>query len=128
LRQPFLFANLAGYLLATVRIEEARSAIQEAVNAADPEGDYLIAVVALEHWALASALEGRMEHAARMLGFTDGSHCRLVLGRRDFTEACSYERLKNILAQNLSQFRIDELMANGARWSLQEALSRAALV
>ena len=128
LRQPFLFANLAGYLLATVRIEEARSAIQEAVNAADPEGDYLIAVVALEHWALASALEGRMEQAARMLGFTDGSHCRLVLGRRDFTEACSYERLKNILAQNLSQFRIDELMANGARWSLQEALSRAALV
>ncbi len=109
-----LLANLAGYLLATDRIGEARAAGSEALTLMRALGHHDYALPCLEHLALAHALSGAHADAARLLGHTEAGYRRADLVR-DFSEQRGHDRLAKILREKLES-TLSALMAEGAAW------------
>jgi predicted ATPase/class 3 adenylate cyclase len=120
-----MLANFAGYLVAVnetaAAIDVAREAIRE-VAARDPES-YNLAVSA-EHLALALALEGDCERAARLSGYADATFTRAGF-EREFTETTTYDRLRGILRAALGKDRLAPLLAEGAALSPEGAIALA---
>jgi tetratricopeptide (TPR) repeat protein len=120
-----MFANFAGYLVAVnetaAAIDVAREAIRE-LAARDPES-YNLAVSA-EHLALAFALEGDCERAARLSGYADATFARAHF-EREFTETTTYERLRAILHDALREEHLASLVAEGAAFAPEGAIALA---
>ena len=116
--------NLANYLLYTNDLEGGRTAALEglAVHRALGNEDY--AVVCLEHLALAYALDGAPQHAARLFGYTDG-YFRSTGQVRDWPEEMSRERLCRTLAASIPASRLNQLQQEGAGWSADQAAAAA---
>ena len=120
-----MLANFAGYLVAVnetaAAIEAAREAIRE-LAARDPES-YNLAVSA-EHLALALALEGDCERAARLSGYADATFARAGF-EREFTETTTYDRLRGILRDVFREEPLATLLAEGAALTPEDTVALA---
>jgi len=120
-----MLANFAGYLVAVnetaAAIDVAREAIRE-LAARDPES-YNLAVSA-EHLALALALEGDCERAARLSGYADATFARAHF-EREFTETTTYDRLRDLLCDSLDEQHLASLVAEGAALPPEDAIALA---
>jgi predicted ATPase len=119
-----LCSNLVGYLLVFDRIEQARAVGREGLVLARALERQDTSIEFLERLALAAALGGTVESAARLLGFTDAWYTASGAAR-DEAVAGDCDRLKRRLGESLSQDRIDTLMAEGAGWSPDDAAKAA---
>jgi tetratricopeptide (TPR) repeat protein len=110
-----LLANLAGYYLATDQVDAARRAAVEALalNRALDHHDHALPCV--EHLALAHALSGVHQEAARLLGYTEG-HFRRTGQVRDVSEQRAHDRLAGLLREALPSATLAALMAEGSAW------------
>jgi predicted ATPase/DNA-binding winged helix-turn-helix (wHTH) protein len=115
-----ILSNLAGYRLSDGDLRGAMRAAQEALRLSRASGQDYLAVMSLEHVAHAMALEGELETAASLLGFTD-AHYRLAGQSRERQEQLGYERLASLLQARLPRDRLAALRAAGAGWSWQTA-------
>jgi hypothetical protein len=124
--QANLLHNLAGYLLAVDEIEDGRLAACEALALylALDHRDW--AVLCIEHLALAHALSGATQPAARLLGYTEG-HFNRTDQVRDLLEQGGHDRLSALLAAALPADRMAALVVEGAGWAddVAEAVARA---
>jgi predicted ATPase/class 3 adenylate cyclase len=120
-----MLANFAGYLVAVnetaAAIDVAREAIRE-LAARDPES-YNLAVSA-EHLALALALEGDCERAARLSGYADATFARAQF-EREFTETTTYDRLRGMLREAFREEQLATLLASGATLTPEDAVALA---
>lgn len=121
----WLVRNLAGYLGAAGDAAGARQAAAKAIEfygSYDPEGP--LAAIALEHLALGLALDGDVQTAAILEGYSDATFKRLGFEREN-TERTSHERLRAALSASLKREKVDGLLARGSGMSASEALAIA---
>lgn len=105
--------NLAAYALAAGDVEAARGYAREALEVA-VELDYRSAAIAqIEHVAVIAGLQGDLERAALLLGFSDAARRRRGLGRGP-TERAGYERLAAALMGRFPAEELTRRMAEGA--------------
>jgi tetratricopeptide (TPR) repeat protein len=105
--------NLAAYALAADDVEAARGYAREALDVA-VDLDYRSAALAqIEHVAVIAGLQGDLERAARLLGFTEAARRRRGL-RRGPTEHAGQERLVAALTARFSPEELRRRMAEGA--------------
>jgi len=113
--------NLASYLLACKKTNDAEQAALDALMEALALGWTAAVIRAVEHLALVMALGGNIEMAARLLG-----HGVAFYGKgtatREFTERASYKRLSDLLGSALPVERVAELMSEGALWTEDQAV------
>ena len=121
--REWALANLASYLLVRGDLGEAHRLAEEALSAAREKGG-LIVRVCLQLWALIGALDGRVEQAARLMGFVDEGHA--VAGEtREPTEQRIHTDLEQTLKAMMPVARIDACAAEGAGWGEQRAVAFA---
>jgi hypothetical protein len=126
-RRSFLFAaiNLAGYFVALDRLEECRLIAREAISILCPqEPESTNVAQAVEHLALALALSGDEERAARLEGYCAESFRTAGFGRT-YTETTSHERLMKHLSGALAEADLERLLAAGAALAPREAVALA---
>jgi non-specific serine/threonine protein kinase len=115
-----ILSNLAGYRLHDGDRAGGMRAATEALRLSRAVGQDYLAVMCLEHFALALALGGALETAAGLLGFTD-AHYAASGQTRERLEQAGYERLDAILRAGLPAWRLDALHAAGRAWTQQVA-------
>ncbi|MDQ2908849.1 MAG: hypothetical protein M3R44_05785 [Candidatus Eremiobacteraeota bacterium] len=120
-----LLINLPAYLLAVDALGEARDAGRAALEflrKADPDG--IPAAIAVETMALAAALGDNVRCAARLEGYAD-ARMRAAGYECEFTERTTHERLRALLHERLPAAKLDALLAEGAAWPAQNAITEA---
>jgi hypothetical protein len=122
--------NLAAYLIACDRWEDARASAREALESArETQGNIWFACALQRVAAIATlAPDGRrpsaLEDAARILGYVDA--CIAVLGSpRLYTEQQEYDRACVAIDVVLGPGERDRLMMGGAAMSQEQALAVA---
>jgi predicted ATPase/DNA-binding winged helix-turn-helix (wHTH) protein len=118
--RALVLANIAGYRLSIGDFFGARAAAREALalNRALGLEDY--AIICLEHLALAAALEGDLEAAAKLAGHTDAFYRRT--GQiRDRLEQAGFERLMDLLRERFPPAVLKHLQSEGIFWSNEAA-------
>ncbi|MBV8530173.1 MAG: hypothetical protein JO104_02565, partial [Candidatus Eremiobacteraeota bacterium] len=121
-----LMENLAGYLDALGDVEGARRAACTAIAfyaPRDPDGPF--AAVALEHLALALAIDGDFSTAATLEGYVEKTLAQHRF-EREHTERNSHERLSRILHENLTKDELREHLTQGGRMSGAAAIASTA--
>ncbi len=108
-----ILSNLAGYRLHDNDVAGATKAASEALKLSRAIGQDYLAVMCLEHFALAAALRESLDDAAQILGFTD-AHYRASGQTRERLEQEGYERLEKILRSRLPAGQLAALCAAGA--------------
>jgi predicted ATPase len=119
----FLLMNLAGYLDAVDDVSAAQRAACKAIAfyaSFEPEGAYN--ATAIEHLALSFALGGDLRTAALLEGYAAKTLKQLDY-ERQHTERTTHERLVKMLAANLPENELTELLAHGRRMPAAEALT-----
>jgi predicted ATPase/class 3 adenylate cyclase len=127
--------NMAAYLLALARYEEARKSAREALAAARDTEFAVYIAFALQHLAAVGALrpsaktQSGEEHAcaARVLGYVDARLSALE-GLREYTEQQEYDKMLPALRDALGADGLAELMAEGSTWSEDQAVAEAMLI
>ncbi len=117
-------ANLAAYLVAMDYPIEARAAAREALIRAQETQSRFLVVISIEHLAVASAIRGEGEAAARLLGFGDAHYGREGIAREP-TERIGYEQAKALLLDRLGPQRFDAAIAQGKRLTEENAIEDA---
>jgi len=120
-----ILSNSAGYLLHGDDTAAARQAAGEALSLSRAIGQDYLAVMCLEHLALALALDGADVTAAGLLGFTS-AHYAASGQTREQLEQAGYDRLMTRLTQTLAPEHLAALLREGAAWP-QAAADAAAL-
>jgi tetratricopeptide (TPR) repeat protein len=125
-------ANLAAYLLASDRYDEARTSAREALDFSRLAHGATTVIWALQHLAMVAALrsqrqDGRPEdlaRAARLLSFT---HTRIAElgGQGDFSEQEERKRLKSVLKKALPQSEFDRWYFAGTTMTETQAIDEA---
>jgi non-specific serine/threonine protein kinase len=108
-----ILSNLAGYRLHDDDVGGATRAAREALKLSRAIGQDYLAVMCLEHFALALALREALDGAAQILGFTD-AHYRASGQTRERLEQRGFERLDSILRSRLPPPQLAALCAAGA--------------
>ncbi len=125
-------SNLAGYLLAAGKYDEARNASREALNYSQLARGATTVLFALQHLALLAALQVFGENptaenrarAARLFGFIE-SRIAALGARGDFSERQEHERLENLLKKTFSPPELDRFTLAGSVMSEAEAIREA---
>ncbi len=115
--------NLTAYLLAVDDHAAARIAGHSALQLfakSDPYHTHV--VLTLEHLALACALKGDFERAARLEGYADNA-LRAIGAERERTETITHERLAVLLKEHFSAVELRALLAAGAALMPGEAIA-----
>ena len=116
--------NLAGYCLAVDEREAARTAGESVLRhylKSEPANPHV--PVTLEHLALAHALDGDFERAARLEGYVN--RALLDVGYpREYTETVTQKRLDGLLRERLDAAELDALFAAGALLAPEEAIAQ----
>ena len=113
--------NLAMYLVAADRLDEARPVAEEALTLVPVQAASIVLLRHLQQWALIAALEGQSSHAARVIGWVDAAYERLGVPRNSW-EVTSYERLLAQLRAHLSVAELAVFAAEGAAWDAEAAV------
>jgi predicted ATPase len=108
-----ILSNLAGYRLHGDDVSGAAQAAGEGLKLSRAIGQDYLAVMCLEHFALALALRDALDSAAQILGFTD-AHYRASGQTRERQEQRGFERLDAILRSGLAPGQLAALCAAGA--------------
>ncbi len=125
--------NIAAYLVALGRHDEARDRAAEALAAAADMHHPVLTAVALQHLAAAAVLQPgkdgsrtrlRRLRAARLLGCVDARLDALAT-RREFTEAQEYDRTIAALRDALGSETLADALAQGRQWCEEEAATEA---
>jgi predicted ATPase/transcriptional regulator with XRE-family HTH domain len=128
-------ANMAAYLIALDRYDEAHEVVRSAIPAArDP--DYGYGIVLLLQRAAAIAALRPAEHqafdradltrAARLLGYVDRNMSPIA--KDEYTERSEFERSLAALRERLGDAELARLMEEGRVWSEADAVAEALLV
>ena len=127
-----LLLNLAAYLIAVNRWDEARAAAREALGLAHETQRHIWRAFALQHIAAVAALSAdvaapnlaRLRDAALIIGYVDGRIAALN-SPREYTEASEYDRIGARLHSDLGVDELHALLARGASLMLDEAVGIA---
>ncbi|WP_203428339.1 adenylate/guanylate cyclase domain-containing protein [Rhizobium sp. BG4] len=106
------FGNLTAYLLASDRLTEARLTAFNGLLKARSLGWPAAITRMVEHLALIVGIEGDLDRAAVLLGYSEHFYV-LDTASREITERVGYERLCAIL-ETMAPIRLTELKAEGA--------------
>jgi predicted ATPase len=124
-------SNIAAYLAALDRFDDARDYATRALLAARDVGATVLTAYALQHVTAIQALRRdeqdvrrSRERAAILLGFVD-SRLRSLGARREYTEQQEYERVFGALSAALGLDTVNGLMAVGETWSEDGAVTVA---
>ena len=116
--------NLAGYLVAIGDAAGGREAATEAIRLSAALGKSLSVAFALQHMALAEAIDGDPVRAARFAGYSDG-YFRAQRRTREMIEQTLWQELNGRLEQALPPARLADLLAEGAVLTEEEAVTAA---
>ncbi len=117
--------GLCGYLVALDRLSEARAVAREAIGKnAEHDVDEMNTTIALEHLALAIALDRDVRRGAQLAGFTEAAlkRSRYV---PEYSARISRARLAALFRARLAPAERDELLAAGAALSAKDAVALA---
>ncbi|HMD02410.1 MAG TPA: tetratricopeptide repeat protein, partial [Candidatus Baltobacteraceae bacterium] len=129
-------SNIAAYLVALGRFDEARGHAREALQLARSIDLDTFVAVALQHLAAIAALRPRDDEvrrheqrsrAAQLLGYTDMRLGTLVTVR-EYTEQREYDEAMTSLRDALGAERTQRLIDEGRAWDENRAVAEAALV
>ncbi|MBV8154056.1 MAG: hypothetical protein JOY98_06525 [Candidatus Eremiobacteraeota bacterium] len=131
----FDLCNIAAYLVALNRFDEAAEATGEALALAGEGGIDFAVLLALQHVAAIAALDATAYGApedvrrlgARVLGFVDRQFTEMGF-RRYFTEQREYEAVRAALEETFGKERAAAEGAAGADWSKERTVSEASVV
>jgi predicted ATPase len=115
-----ILCNLAGYRLHGNDLAGGAAAASEALGLSRAIGQDYLAVMCLEHLALALALTGETVRAAQVLGFVD-AHYRAAGQTREWLEQAGHDRLVAQLKASLPAERLQALLEEGANWAPESA-------
>lgn len=124
--------NMAAYLIALDRYDEARAYARDAVVLARDLQVQVLLTLSLQRLAVVAALReaehGRDEktRAARLLGYVDARLTALDVSR-EYTEQREYDRMMVALRDGLGE-ALAKLMDEGRAWSEDQAVSEAMLL
>jgi predicted ATPase/class 3 adenylate cyclase len=118
------YLNVAAYRIALGDVDGARETTREGLRWARQAQDALCIAALLQHIALLLALRGEMNDAARLIGYVNVQFKELG-NERETTEKWGYEKLMAALREHLSKTEIEELAAEGAPWSEDQAVEEA---
>jgi predicted ATPase/DNA-binding XRE family transcriptional regulator len=132
LRVAHVRRNMAAYLVALRRFDEARQAAREAVAAACDAQVSVALAWTLQHLAAIAALRpthGRAviedrRRAACILGYVSARIVALDSSRQ-FTEQQEYDAMMAALRDSLGEVELSRLMALGNTWSEDQAVAEA---
>jgi hypothetical protein len=116
-----LQSNDCAYRIALQDLDGARASGREAIRLArEVQSEFGIAI-ALQHVALIGALQDRRHGAARLLGYVD-ARFKVLAYQRESTEQWGYGKLMAALRAEFSDAEIEELGAEGAAWTEEQAV------
>ena len=125
--------NIAAYLLALDRHDDAREYAASAVLAARDAGGTVLTAYALQHVAAVFSLRPlanerlagqARERAAMIIGFVDARLAALQAGR-EYTEQQEYARIIRALKAELAGDKFRGLTALGTTWKESDAIALA---
>ncbi|HLW37535.1 MAG TPA: tetratricopeptide repeat protein [Candidatus Eremiobacteraceae bacterium] len=124
-----LLYNIAAYLTALERYDDARTHAREALQLARQEQAEADVAFTLQHLAAIGALHATDDdtsrlRAARLLGFVDARLASLD-SAREYTEQLEYERMRSALHEALDAERLDKLIEEGRHWNEERAITEA---
>ncbi len=119
--------NVAAYRIALGDLTGARDSAREGVRVARQARHELLTAEALQHLALLSALGGDLRRGAQLLGYVDAQYVALGM-QREPTEQWGYEKLMTELSKTLTAVEIEQLTANSAAWTENQAVEEALAV
>jgi predicted ATPase len=114
--------NLTAYRLASGDLEAARANGREGIQLGRDAQESLLIAYAMQHLAIIGARQGRAHDAARLLGYVE-EVIRRAEFKREPTEKWSYEKLMAALRQHLNDNEITALLAEGAKWTEDQAVA-----
>jgi tetratricopeptide (TPR) repeat protein len=124
-------ANIAAYLVALQRWDEAGEHAREALNKARRANDDIVALFALQHLAAAFALradktDGRKlrASAAQLLGYVDARSGALDAAR-EYTEQHEYDAALRALREVFETHELEHHFRVGSMWTEDVALAQA---
>jgi predicted ATPase/class 3 adenylate cyclase len=127
--------NIAAYLVALERYDEARTSACEGLAAARDTQLAVVLAFTLQHLAAVATLRpnvetpSREEHArvARLLGYLDARLAALE-AQREYTEQQEYDKMLPTLRDALGTDECAKLMNEGNTWSEDQAVAEAMLI
>ncbi len=129
IRAMFTSSNMAAYLIALERYDEARERAREALTLAARQENAVLVATALQHLAACAALrlgeeeaQANKTRAASLIGFVDARLTELE-NHREFTEQQEYDRAIDALRETFDQSELGRLMAEGQAWSKERAIA-----
>jgi predicted ATPase len=118
------YNNSCAYRIASGDLQNARASACEGLRLGQTEQNPWNVAVALQHLALLAALHGRSRAAACLIGYVNLQFKRLEL-EREITERWGFEKLTELLNQQLAGDEIEGLSDEGASWSEDRAVEEA---
>jgi tetratricopeptide (TPR) repeat protein len=125
--------NMAAYLIALGRYDEARAAAREALAAARDAQREVHVALALQHLAAVDTLRpganerSLKERAANLLGYVDARLATLQ-ALREYTEQQQYDAMLPLLRDALGADELLRLLGKGSAWSEEQAVEEATLI
>jgi tetratricopeptide (TPR) repeat protein len=117
-------ANLAAYLLAAGDVAQASEAAAASLAEARSLGWPGAMVRAGEHLALVAALNGKLDLAARLLGYGNAFYAKGTASR-EWTEEVTSQRLTELLSNSVPPTSLHGMMAEGIAWDEPQAIAAA---
>jgi predicted ATPase/DNA-binding XRE family transcriptional regulator len=127
--------NVAAYLVALGRYDEARIAARDGITASRDAQSSLALAFALQHLAATGALRPGADaqglelsrRSARILGCVDARLAALEMVR-DFTERQEYDAMIPALRGTLGENELLKLLAEGSTWNEDQVVAEAMLI
>jgi predicted ATPase/DNA-binding winged helix-turn-helix (wHTH) protein len=119
-----ILCNTAGYRLLRGDVVPGERAAVEALTLSRAIGQDYLAVMCLEHVALARALRADTVTAARLLGFVD-AHYTVSGQTRERLEQAGHDTLMALLDSELDAADLSRLAREGAAWRIEQAEAAA---
>ena len=119
-----MFFYFGDYLLAANRQVEAKSIGIEGIRLNRSLGRSAPVNACIETVALAMALDGAYERASRLAGYVKAFYQNVSFVRGP-TQQCAWKRLMTVLDEKLGRGSAEQLMAEGAMWSEDQAINEA---
>ncbi|HKU67734.1 MAG TPA: hypothetical protein VJP85_08160, partial [Candidatus Baltobacteraceae bacterium] len=127
--------NMAAYLVALHRYDEARTAAHQALTAARDTQHAVILAFTLQHLAAIATLRADagderlddLRRAARILGYVD-ARVEALEAMREYTEKQEYDAMLPALRDALGADELAKLMSEGGAWSEDQAVAEAMLI
>ena len=128
--------NIAAYLIALGRYDEARVHARESIALGRDAHTEVAAIFSMQHLAAVAALRSHADpeqaradrsRAVRLLGYVEARAARLD-ARREYTEQREYDAMLPLLQETVGRDGFANLTREGRAWSEDRAIAEALLV